>query len=192
MQRAATKLFRVAPGTVLEFDSVYDDQEFHSSAEFEKVRVTSRAGKVGEFTRMRVYPNEGSIIDLAIVLEPTDLTVQLGCMGAMHAEITFRGKAAHSARPWQGENALTAAGAFLVGIAAVVRRLAHATLRAVDAVVVVLARVRAESIAARHERDDAQWSRAKQRGQSIARVGARSRPSERCRRSRDSSRRRSR
>jgi succinyl-diaminopimelate desuccinylase len=50
---------------------------------------------------------------LAIVLEPTDLTVQLGCMGALHAEVTFRGKPAHSARPWQGHNALTAAGEFL-------------------------------------------------------------------------------
>lgn len=50
---------------------------------------------------------------LAIVLEPTDLSVQLGCLGAMHAEITFRGQAAHAARPWQGENALSKAGAFL-------------------------------------------------------------------------------
>ena len=51
--------------------------------------------------------------DLAVVMEPTDGEVQLGCMGGLHAEVTFSGVAAHSARPWQGRNALTAAGPFL-------------------------------------------------------------------------------
>jgi succinyl-diaminopimelate desuccinylase len=50
---------------------------------------------------------------LAIVLEPTDGEVQLGCLGSLHATVTFRGQQAHSARPWHGRNALTMAGAFL-------------------------------------------------------------------------------
>jgi succinyl-diaminopimelate desuccinylase len=50
---------------------------------------------------------------LAIVLEPTDGEVQLGCLGGLHALVTFRGQQAHSARPWHGRNALTMAGAFL-------------------------------------------------------------------------------
>lgn len=55
--------------------------------------------------------------DLAVVLEPTDGEVQLGCLGGLHAEVVFPGQQAHSARPWHGKNALTAAGGFLTELA---------------------------------------------------------------------------
>jgi succinyl-diaminopimelate desuccinylase len=47
--------------------------------------------------------------ELAVVLEPTDNSVQAGCLGNLNAELVFGGESAHSARPWLGRNAIDAA-----------------------------------------------------------------------------------
>ncbi len=53
--------------------------------------------------------------ELAILLEPTDNTIQAGCLGNLNARIVFHGVSGHSARPWTAENAIEKA---LDGLAA--------------------------------------------------------------------------
>ncbi len=45
-------------------------------------------------------------IEVALVLEPTANRIEAGCSGSIHARVTVTGKAAHSARPWLGKNAV--------------------------------------------------------------------------------------
>ncbi len=55
--------------------------------------------------------------NLAFALEPTNNVVQVGCVGTMHASIIFKGKRAHSARPWEGDNAIHKSAQFLQKLA---------------------------------------------------------------------------
>ena len=54
--------------------------------------------------------------DLAVLLEPTDVQVELGCNGVVNAEVRVTGTSAHAARPWTGVNAVERAAPWLAGI----------------------------------------------------------------------------
>ena len=55
--------------------------------------------------------------DLAIVMEPTGNAIEVGCLGNLDMAVTVRGTAAHSARPWLGDNAIHTAIAALAPVA---------------------------------------------------------------------------
>lgn len=54
--------------------------------------------------------------EISIVLEPTNLDLEIGCNGTLNANVVFTGSTAHSARPWRGENAITKAGEWLAAL----------------------------------------------------------------------------
>jgi succinyl-diaminopimelate desuccinylase len=56
--------------------------------------------------------------DFAVLLEPTGAIVEGGCKGTLRAEVVTKGIAAHSARPWNGHNAIHDAGEVLTRLAA--------------------------------------------------------------------------
>lgn len=55
--------------------------------------------------------------DLAILMEPTANALEAGCQGNLNLTVTFRGVAAHTARPWMGNNAVHAAIGALSSVA---------------------------------------------------------------------------
>ena len=70
---------------------------------------------------LHVQQQRPDLIDdaaFAVLLEPTDGLVEGGCKGTLRAEITTKGIASHSARPWKGHNAIHDAGEILRRLAA--------------------------------------------------------------------------
>jgi succinyl-diaminopimelate desuccinylase len=53
---------------------------------------------------------------LAMLLEPTDLQVEMGCNGILNIEVKVPGVSAHAARPWMGKNAVGEGAAWLAEI----------------------------------------------------------------------------
>jgi succinyl-diaminopimelate desuccinylase len=44
--------------------------------------------------------------ELVVMMEPTDNAIHAGCLGNINATWTFAGRAGHSARPWDADNAI--------------------------------------------------------------------------------------
>ena len=97
--------------------------------EDDAVQSSSLFDVVGVFYAAEEGPQDGNELEavfehagwldeseLGIILEPTDLNLELGCQGVINAQVSFLGTSAHSARPWLGENAVTRAAEWLQAI----------------------------------------------------------------------------
>ena len=60
----------------------------------------------GESALPGFFERHGLEAELVVMLEPTDNTIQAGCLGNLNAQLVFHGTSAHSARPWLGDNAI--------------------------------------------------------------------------------------
>ncbi|MGZ8567670.1 MAG: succinyl-diaminopimelate desuccinylase [Actinomycetota bacterium] len=81
------------------------------------------------FGREEIASDEGALLpllrrrpelaaaSLALMMEPTANALEIGCLGNLNAAVRVSGRAAHSARPWLGDNAIHRAISALASIA---------------------------------------------------------------------------
>jgi succinyl-diaminopimelate desuccinylase len=55
--------------------------------------------------------------ELVVMMEPTSNELHAGCLGNVNATWTFSGRSGHSARPWDGDNAIHAAARGIAALA---------------------------------------------------------------------------
>jgi succinyl-diaminopimelate desuccinylase len=78
---------------------------FYDNEEVDSVRNGLR--------RLVAHHRDWLAADLAVLLEPTAGAVEAGCQGTLRVVVKVRGKRAHSARSWLGENAVHRAAPLL-------------------------------------------------------------------------------
>jgi succinyl-diaminopimelate desuccinylase len=72
---------------------------------YESEEIEAEHNGLGRLSRTRP---ELLAADFAILMEPSNAAIEAGCQGSMRVDVVARGERAHSARAWNGRNAIHA------------------------------------------------------------------------------------